>query len=141
MNQKAYEIGATNSHFVNCHGLDVDDHYISAYDMYLIIREASKHELLEEIDSYKTYTCFYMNEYGEYIQIDLEPTNKFISEKVKLPANIKIKSWKTGTTDLAGYCLAMILDINGKEYTIIVTDSESSGDLYDTISQMFNLAE
>ena len=35
----------------------------------------------------------------------------------------------------------MILDINDKEYTIVVTDSESSSDLYNTISAMFNLAD
>ena len=141
MNDKMVEIGATNCHFANTHGLDDLNHYVTAYDMYLIIREASKYELLEEIDSYKTYTYFYKNAEGEYIQEDLEPTNKFVSEKVRMPSNIKIKSWKTGTTELAGYCLAMILDINGKEYTIVVTDSESSEDLYDTISAMFNLAE
>ena len=113
----------------------------TAYDMYLIIREASKYQLLEEIDSYQTYTFFYKDENGEYIQTDLEPTNRFVSKEVKMPSNIKIKSWKTGTTELAGYCLAMILDINDKEYTIVVTDSESSSDLYNTISAMFNLAD
>ena len=141
MNDKMVEIGATNTHFENTHGLDDLNHYVTAYDMYLIIREASKHELLEEIDSYKTYTYFYKDENGEYVQEDLEPTNRFVSEKVRMPSNIKIKSWKTGTTDLAGYCLAMILDINGKEYTIVVADSEDSEDLYDTISAMFNLAD
>ena len=141
MNQKMVEIGATNCHFANTHGLDDLNHYVTAYDMYLIIREASKHQLLEEIDSYKTYTFFYKDENGEYIQTDLEPTNRFVSEEVRMPSNIKIKSWKTGTTELAGYCLAMILDINEKEYTIVVTDSESSYDLYDTISAMFNLAD
>jgi D-alanyl-D-alanine carboxypeptidase (penicillin-binding protein 5/6) len=141
MNQKMIEIGATNCHFANTHGLDDLNHYVTAYDMYLIIREASKYQLLEEIDSYQTYTFFYKDENGEYIQTDLEPTNRFVSKEVKMPSNIKIKSWKTGTTELAGYCLAMILDINDKEYTIVVTDSESSSDLYNTISAMFNLAD
>ena len=141
MNQKAQEIGATNSHFENSHGLDDLNHYTTAYDMYLIINEASKHEILETIDSYTSYTYFYYNEYGDLIQDDIEPTNRFLSDNARLPANIKIKSWKTGTTDLAGYCLALILDINDKEYTIIVTDSEGHNDLYNTISQMFNLSE
>ena len=36
MNEEARAIGATNSHFVNPHGLTADDHYVTAYDMYLI---------------------------------------------------------------------------------------------------------
>lgn len=38
MNQKAQEIGAYNSHFVNAHGLDNKDHYTTAYDMALITK-------------------------------------------------------------------------------------------------------
>ena len=33
MNQEALEIGATNSHFVNPHGLSDNDHYTTVYDM------------------------------------------------------------------------------------------------------------
>ena len=35
MNEEAVNIGATNSHFENPHGLTSDEHYVTAYDMYL----------------------------------------------------------------------------------------------------------
>lgn len=38
MNKKAKEIGAKNTHFMNPHGLDMDEHYSTAYDLALIAR-------------------------------------------------------------------------------------------------------
>ncbi len=38
MNQKAKQVGARNSHFVNPHGLNAPDHYSTAYDLALIAR-------------------------------------------------------------------------------------------------------
>ncbi|WMJ84784.1 D-alanyl-D-alanine carboxypeptidase family protein [Oscillospiraceae bacterium LTW-04] len=40
MNQKAAELGAKDSHFVNAHGLHDKNHYTSAYDMALLTRWA-----------------------------------------------------------------------------------------------------
>lgn len=40
MNQKAQEIGCTNTHFTNPHGLDDPDQYSTARDMYLITQYA-----------------------------------------------------------------------------------------------------
>lgn len=49
MNQRAKEIGCTQTHFVNTHGLHDDNHYTTAYDMALIAREAMKNEKFREI--------------------------------------------------------------------------------------------
>lgn len=40
MNAKAAEIGCTNTHFANTHGLYTDDNYTSAKDLYMITRYA-----------------------------------------------------------------------------------------------------
>ena len=49
MNEKAKEIGATNTHFSNPHGLTAADHYTTAYDLYLIFNEAMKYDKFIEI--------------------------------------------------------------------------------------------
>lgn len=49
MNQKAAELGATNTHFVNPHGLHDDNHYTTAYDMAIIAREAMKNDEFRKI--------------------------------------------------------------------------------------------
>ena len=43
MNDKAAELGMTNTHFVNPHGLDADGHYSSASDLVLLGRYALEH--------------------------------------------------------------------------------------------------
>ena len=55
MNEKAREIGCTSSHFVNAHGLTDPDHYTTAHDLALIMREAIKNETFTVIDSTYSY--------------------------------------------------------------------------------------
>ena len=57
MNQKAAELGMTNSHFENPHGLNAEGHYSSAYDMALLARACLENETLAQIVSTK-YASF-----------------------------------------------------------------------------------
>ena len=141
MNAKAYEIGATGSHFVNPHGLHDDNHYVTAYDMYLILQEAEKYDIIREIDSYNSFTYSYTTADGQVLDDDITPTNQFLSGTYKLPSNITIDSWKTGTTKAAGNILALNVTIDNNSYSIFVADSVSQDDLYDKIGIMFNLTK
>ncbi len=49
MTKKAHEIGATNSHFTNPHGLTAPDHYSTARDLALLFRYAMKNPMFREI--------------------------------------------------------------------------------------------
>lgn len=49
MNNKAKKLGALDSHFANPHGFHDENHYTSAYDMSLIMKEAIKHEKFVEL--------------------------------------------------------------------------------------------
>ncbi len=51
MNRRARELGAINTHFANAHGLDDPDHYTTANDMALIMRQAIKVPGFKEIFS------------------------------------------------------------------------------------------
>ena len=44
MNEKAAELGCTNTHFTNPHGLPDENHYTSAHDMALITQAALQNE-------------------------------------------------------------------------------------------------
>ena len=56
MNEKAKELGLKDTNFKNCHGLDEEGHYSSAYDMVMIAKELVKHEKILEFSSiYDTY--------------------------------------------------------------------------------------
>ena len=141
MNEKAKEIGATNTHFMNPHGLDDLDHYTSAYDMYLIVNAASEYSIIQDIDKYTTYTYSYSDQNGNTWEDTAEATNQYLVGNVELPSNIMIHTWKTGTTGGAGSCLTMKATINGSSYTMMVADSISKSDLYDCYSAMFNMAD
>ena len=65
MNKRALEIGATNSHFVNPHGLTNEQHYTTAYDLYLIFNEAIKNDEFVKIASTVKYsTSFTAAQFG-----------------------------------------------------------------------------
>lgn len=56
MNQKAEEIGMSQTHFANPHGLDDhEDHYSTAYDMALLTRYAMQNEKYREITGTKVH--------------------------------------------------------------------------------------
>ncbi len=141
MNAKAAEIGATGTHFVNPHGLHHENHYTTAYDMYLIINEAAKYDIIREIDKYDSFTYTYLDSDGMEQEDNISPTNMFLAGGYSLPSNITIKEWKTGTTLRAGSVLTMIADIDGKEYTMFIADSEGPEDLYSKYTIMFNLTK
>jgi D-alanyl-D-alanine carboxypeptidase (penicillin-binding protein 5/6) len=56
MDQRAAELGATNSHFVNPHGLHDPNHYTTAHDLVLIARAAMQQPLFRQIVSTIYYT-------------------------------------------------------------------------------------
>jgi D-alanyl-D-alanine carboxypeptidase len=65
MNKKAKELGAVNSNFVNPHGLHSDDHYTTAFDMAIIVRESIKNPKYIEISGTKLYTMDTTNKQAE----------------------------------------------------------------------------
>ena len=56
MNQKAQQLGATGSHFMNPNGLPDENHYTTAHDMALIFREAIKNQDFLDIIGTQSFT-------------------------------------------------------------------------------------
>lgn len=55
MNKRAQSLGLNDTHFANVNGLPIADHYMSAYDTALIVKEAVRHPLYMELCSIKEY--------------------------------------------------------------------------------------
>lgn len=93
MNQKAKELKMTNTNFVNCTGLPIENHYTTARDIAIMTRELLTHE---EIFN---YTNIWMDTLrnGEF---GISNTNKLI--RFYNGAN----GMKTGFTSSALYCLS-----------------------------------
>lgn len=103
MNQKAEEIGCTNTHFTNANGMHNDDHYTTALDMALIANYCMKNDTFREIVSTTTYTLPSTNKYSRNDRI-MKTTNQLINpdSKYYLESAIGIK---TGYTTQGGNCL------------------------------------
>ena len=56
MNQRAAELGMTGTHFANTHGLHDENHYTTAWDIWLMSREAMEHDTFREIVATTEYT-------------------------------------------------------------------------------------
>ena len=95
INKRLKELGATNTNFVNPHGLDVEGHYSTARDMSIIARELLKHEkILEYTSIYEEYL-----EKNDGSRIWLVNTNRLVR------FYDGVDGLKTGFTKTAGYCL------------------------------------
>ncbi len=139
MNQEARAIGATNTNFVNPHGLSDPQQYTTAYDLYLIFSEALKYEKFVEIIQTTSYETTYYNNKGETKEISVNNTNKFMNGKAVAPGNITVIGGKTGTTNAAGHCLLLLTrDKTGAPYISVILRAESSDELY---AQMTDLLE
>ena len=63
MNERAAQIGCTNTHFVNASGLPDPDHYSTAHDMALIMREGLKNKKIpQDHRHYRLYDQTYEHE-------------------------------------------------------------------------------
>lgn len=69
MNQRAAELGCTNTHFANPNGLDADGHYTCAHDMAVITRAANEHPEFAKYSSAVTYQLPADNVIGEGWQV------------------------------------------------------------------------
>ncbi len=135
MNKEAASLGATNSHFVNAHGYHEDEHYTTAYDLYLILNACVKNETFLDIISstYRSTTITKVN--GASREITWNQSNKFINGVREVPDGITILGGKTGTTYEAGYCLALYgKDAKETPYISIIMGSTSSRNLYDNMT-------
>lgn len=116
MNERAAKLGAVNTHFVNASGMHDDDHYTTAYDMYLITKAALENETFRQIVSTRYY---YAGEDQNGNPLHWNTTNFLIS-----PGSTYYYPYatgvKTGTTDEAGRCLVSTAEKNGYHYLMVM---------------------
>lgn len=117
MNEKVSEIGMTETHFANPHGLHDDDHYTSAYDMYLLAKTALTYPMFKEICSSEKYVVYETNKHKKRT---LYNTNYLIESYNSHGYYLSsVKGIKTGRTNKAGNCLVSTATKNGYTYICV----------------------
>ena len=120
MNRRAAELGCTNTHFADPNGLSNENHYTTAYELYLITREALTHPLFAEICNTRGYDMAATNyskarsfaNSNALITADSEYGSSYV-----YPAASGVK---TGFTQLAGYCLISTAEKDGVRLLAVV---------------------
>lgn len=137
MNEKAASLGATNSHFVNPNGLHDDNHYTTVYDLYLFLKEAIKYDEFLEIVSKDSWTTTYTLSDGSSKDITFKTTNLYLKGDKDAPDGVTVIGGKTGTTQAAGSCLAILSqNESGKPYISIILKAKNRSVLYTQMSEL-----
>ncbi len=131
MNTKAKLLKAKNTHFINPHGLYNKKHYSSAYDLYLITKEALKNPVFAEIVATRNKT---LPKGGR------SPTRRVTNHNKLVLKYDYIKGVKTGYTSEAGYCLIALAKVNNLEILTVVLGAPTSNDCYQDTLNLINYA-
>ena len=139
MNSYAAQLGCTGTHFSNPHGLQDENHYTTPYDIYLMLREALNYSLFTEITQMSSYTVEYTNADGATVSTTLEATDHYLTGEANAPKDVKILGGKTGTTDSAGNCLALLSqNAYGQPFVSIVMGASSKDLLYEQMNALLS---
>jgi len=131
MNEEAARIGATNTHFVNPHGLHDDDHYTTAYDLFLIFRECLKYPKFRELIDLNYYSTIFHDKDGEIRAIEVPSTDFYLLGTAAPPKGITVVGGKTGTTNQAGNCLIILSrSADEREFVSVILGAPDYSSLY-----------
>lgn len=123
MNAEAQQLGCENTHFVNPCGLQDPEHYTSAWDIYLITKEAMKYSMFMTLAGTKEYTI---------------PATNMSEQRKFHTTNYLLDAWgatgylyqyakgiKTGHTSDAGYCLVSYAEKGERSLISVVLGAEA----------------
>lgn len=117
MNQRAAEIGCTNTHFANSSGLPDENHYSSAKDMALIFKEGLKNKDFRSVIGDADYTIQPTNMTSDKRVMHTHHPMFAPESDIYYPGCI---GGKTGFTNLAAHTLVTAVEQNGTTYIAVV---------------------
>lgn len=142
MNEKAASIGAVDTHFTNSHGLHDENHYTTAYDLYLIFNAILQHEEAKEMMTQSSFTMKYTDAEENEKQSVFYNTNKYLKGEVSAPEGLTVDGGKTGTTNAAGYCLELLVeDEKGTNYIALILKADNTDNLYHQMNALIGKIE
>lgn len=124
MNEKLEELGlAATTHFTNCVGLYGEDHYSTAYDIAVILKEATDNAFCRRVLSEHTHTIPATEQHPEGIPM----SNWFLRRIEDRDTHGEVLCGKTGYVNQAGSCaVSLATDTSGREYLCVTAGADSS---------------
>lgn len=128
MNNRARELGMSDTLFANCTGLPKQPQYSCAKDVAIMLKELLKHNAYYEFS--KVWMDKFQHPQGRYTEIS--NTNKLVRFYDGCDGG------KTGFTNEAGFCLAATAKRNNLRVISVVIGAESSEIRFGAIREMLN---
>ena len=139
MNTEAKKLGCVDTHFVNPSGLHDNDHYTSAYDLYMIFDKCLEYDIFQEVIRQNSYSLSYRDAAGETVDAVYNTTNQYFLDYYDYPESVRVLGGKTGTTDEAGCCLILYeVDKKNQGYISVILGASDSDELYSEMNILLN---
>ena len=141
MNEKAAQLGCTNTHFTNPHGLHNENHYSTARDMVTITKYAMSLPLFTEVTGTTAYNYYPIGHPEK--EKTASTTNRLMTDWVGNDGYYYYYRYatgiKTGSHDQAGYCIVASATYEGYTYVVAClgspsVDSDVHGEMLDSAS-------
>lgn len=128
MNERAAELGMTNTVFKNCTGLPEKGQHTTARDVAIMTMAMLSHDL------YYKYSTVWLDEvdHGDGRMTQLTNTNKLIRLYEGCDGG------KTGSTDEAGYCISATAKRGDMRLIAVVLGADSGSERFDIAEEMFD---
>lgn len=130
MNDRAKQLGLNDTHFENCNGLPVENHYSSAHDIAMISRELLKYEGITK----------YTGSYQDYLRKETEKPFWLVNTNKLVRFYSGADGLKTGYTSEAKFCLAATAKRDGLRVIAVVLGEPNTKTRNSEVSAMFDYA-
>ncbi|SDG22321.1 D-Ala-D-Ala carboxypeptidase DacF. Serine peptidase. MEROPS family S11 [Fontibacillus panacisegetis] len=130
MNDRARQLGLKDTHFENCNGLPVENHYSSAHDIAMISRELLKYEGITK----------YTGSYQDYLRKETEKPFWLVNTNKLVRFYSGADGLKTGYTSEAKFCLAATAKRDGLRLIAVVLGEPNTKTRNSEVSAMFDYA-
>lgn len=132
MNEKAEELGCTNSHFTTPHGLPDPNHYTTAEDYYKVFLEAIQNETFLEIIQTPEYTIHATKPDGTVRNYSFDNGNRMLPGTEDEFSYEYMIGGKTGFTNAAQSAFVSLSEKDGLQVATVVFGSTTEGKWIDT---------
>ena len=128
MNERARELGLTNTHFVNCTGLPAEGQQTTARDVAVMTMAMLSYP------AYFDFSTVWLDEvdHGDGRITQLTNTNKLIRLYDGCDGG------KTGSTNEAGYCISATAERGGMRLIAVVLGADTGSERFDIASEMLD---
>ncbi len=123
MNEKAKEMGLTNTHFVNASGLHREGHYSTVREVAALMAYAMENELCRTIFSATEYTTSSTEAHPFGLNLSSTTFGRMTTTAF---GPVKVIAGKTGYTEEARFCLVSLATRqDGREYILVTVGGSS----------------